>query len=275
MALLKGFKLTSEHLTYGAIIAVAGFGAWYLYTNPDILNKMMGKPTQAEQLAAQQPPIDQNLEMEEAEAKGMLPPFGPSGVGGAQIQTPFAVGGSGNVNGSIGGPKNYPGIGIGGPGLGFEGAQVRRCMFRPADLVEATLQTARQYIRVLDFPVTPITNTIPRLESCYYREIANFVNAGPTNPVYFAVEQVACAITSGAPFPVLNSKSLMAAQIAKKHVNQGNCYNETMIPVAKRFDPVPVYGVKRAAAIKAYRARKRAMAARRAAAYNYYARGFD
>ena len=125
-------------------------------------------------------------------------------------------------------------------------------------------------MRIIDWPVTPIANTIPRLQSCYYREIANFVNAGPTNPVYFAVEQVACAISSGTPFPVLNSKSLIAAQIAKKHINQGNCYNATLAPVPKRFDPVPVIGTRRARALRAKKmAQARAMRAQAMAYANY------
>lgn len=257
---------------YGGLAAVGilGVGAYLVTQDPTLIQKLLGQ--QPAQAAIPQ----EDLEKEEQEAleRGMNPYTNtnsgvPGGYGSGPSQVPQPIGGghvgtTGQVTGPFGVRYPVPG----GPGAGgFTPSP--RCSFNPADLTPATLETAKQYVRILDFPITPITNVIPRLEQCYYREIANYVNAGPTNPVYFAVEQAACAISSGAPFPVRNSATLKAAQVSKRHINQGNCYNMTILPVPKRANPVPVLESARA---KAYRARLRKAAM---AKYSYYAHGGD
>ena len=189
------------------------------------------------------------------------------GAGGYPIPTAGNIGGGTHVGqtqqatGPFGVKYPVPG----GPGTGgFTPSP--RCAYNPSDLPIATLETAKQMVRILDFPITPITNTVPRLEQCFYRELAGYVNAGPSNPVYLAVEQAACAISSGSPFPVRNAATLRAAQVAKRQINQGNCYNATLAPVPKRMNPVPVLESARA---RAYRASRRAAAKR----YSLYAHG--
>jgi hypothetical protein len=256
-----------------AVVGVLGVGAYLISQDPTLIQKLLGQPQ-----PQQQPVIPtQDLEKEEQEAlERGLNPYGmqnsgvPGGFGSGISQIPQRIGG-----GHVGETQEATGpFGLrapvpGGPGAGGF-TPSRRCNFNPADLTPATLETAKQYVRILDFPITPITNVIPRLEQCYYREIANYVNAGPTNPVYFAVEQAACAISSGAPFPIRNSATLKAAQVAKRHINQGNCYNSTLLPVPKRFNPVPVLETARAKAMRAraLRAKKAAMAK-----YSYFAHG--
>lgn len=276
-------RIKDEHVYWGlGIVAVAGAGIYYLYQNPQLQYQIMntlGIPYN--QPAAQVPIPQENLESEEMEAlqRGMdpyKPTIGGTGFSWTQGAGGYPIPSAGNVGGGthIGQTQQATGpFGIkypvpGGPGAGgFTPSP--RCAYNPSDLPIATLETAKQMVRIMDWPVTPITNTIPRLEQCFYREIANYVNAGPSNPVYLAVEQVACAISSGSPFPVRNAASLRAAQVAKRQINQGNCYNQTLVPVPKRMSPVPVLETARA---RAYRAR---MNARRALAnkYSYYALG--
>ena len=87
------FKLTNEHLIYGGLGVVIIGGAYYLYTNPGILSKILGRDPDIPN-----PEVpEQGMEMEEAEQKGLLAPYGPTGTGGAQTQTPFAIGGHGPV----------------------------------------------------------------------------------------------------------------------------------------------------------------------------------
>lgn len=259
-----------------AVVGLLGVGAYLVSQDPTLLQKL-GLPGQQPAQPAQ--PMGEDLEKEESEAlqRGMNPyamenSGVPGGFGSGLSQQPQRIGG-----GHVGetqvatGPFGITAPVPGGPGAGGF-TPSRRCAFNPADLTPATLETAKQYVRILDFPITPITNVIPRLEQCYYREIANYVNAGPTNNVYFAVEQAACAISSGAPFPVRNAATLKAAQVAKRHINQGNCYNSTILPVPKRLNPVPVLETARARAYRAraLRAKKAAMAK-----YSYYAHGGD
>ena len=249
----------------GAVALLAG-GAYLVTTNPNLLPQLLGQQTQQ----VQQPP-QEDLEAEESEAlaRGMNPYANtnsgvPGGFGSGPSQIPQRIGGGhAGVTKEAVGPFGVRYPVPGGPGAGGF-TQSPRCSFNPSDLTPATLETAKQYVRILDFPITPITNVIPRLEQCFYREIANYVNAGPTNPVYFAVEQAACAISSGQPFPVRNSATLKAAQVAKRHINQGNCYNSTILPVPKRYNPVPVLESARARALRAARIR-----------YSRYAHGID
>ena len=267
----KKIKIKDEHLWIAGGVVALGAAGVYLYLNPDLQYQLLG----AVGINYPKPePPQQNMEMEEAEAlnRGM-DPYKPTVGGGGFQMTQGGIPSAGNVGGGTHMGETQQAVGPfgvrypvpGGPGAGGF-TQSPRCQYNPSDLPIATLETAKQFVRVLDFPVTPISNTIPRLEQCYYREIANYVNAGPSNPVYLAVEQVACAISSGVPFPVRNAASLRAAQVAKRQINQGNCYNQTLLPVPKRFNPVPVLETARA---RAYRARKRAMASK----YAYYAHG--
>ena len=265
-------KSIPDIYVYGgiAVVGALGVGAYLVSQDPTLIQKLLGQQPQVQQA----PQEDLEKEEQEALERGMNP-YGmqnsgvPGGYGSGPSQIPQPIGG-GHVGqtGSVTGPFGVQFPVPAGPGAGgFTPSQ--RCSFNPADLTHATLETAKQYVRILDFPITPITNVIPRLEQCYYREIANYVNAGPTNPVYMAVEQAACAISSGAPFPVRNSATLKAAQVCKRHINQGNCYNSTILPVPKRANPVPVLESARA---KAYRARMRKAAMAR---YSYYAHGGD
>lgn len=281
----KGGKLRikDEHIWWGlGGVIVIGGGIYYLLQNPQLQYQIMntlGIPSNQPAVGVAQP--QENLEMEEMEAlrRGM-DPYKPT-VGGNGFQLTQGAGGypipsAGNVGGGTHMGETQQGVGPfgvrfpipGGPGAGGF-TQSPRCAYNPSDLPIATLETAKQMVRILDFPVTPVSNTIPRLEQCFYREIANYVNAGPSNPVYLAVEQAACAISSGSPFPVRNAASLRAAQVAKRQINQGNCYNQTFLPVPKRAMPVPVLETARARAYKARIRGRRSMMNR----YAYYAHG--
>jgi len=267
--MVKKSKKIPDVYIYGgiAVVGVLGVGAYVVSQNPNLIPQLLGQPQQ-------QPAVQEDLEKEEQEAlaRGMNP-YGqtnsgvPGGWGSGASQIPQPIGGGHTgVTSQATGPFGIRFPVPSGPGAGgFTPSP--RCNFNPADLTPATLETAKQYVRILDFPITPITNVIPRLEQCFYREIANYVNAGPTNNVYFAVEQAACAISSGAPFPVRNAATLKAAQVCKRHINQGNCYNSTILPVPKRANPVPVLETARARAFRA-RMRRAAMAK-----YSYYAHG--
>ena len=265
-------KIKESDLWWGlGGVIVIGAGAYYLIQNPQLQYEIMNKlGIGGGQTTAQVPLPQENLEMEEQEAlnRGM-DPYKPT-VGGGGFSWTGNVGGGTHVGQtqSAVGPFGVRYPVPGGPGAGgFTPSP--RCAYNPSDLPIATLETAKQFVRILDFPVTPVSNTIPRLEQCFYREIANYVNAGPSNPVYLAVEQAACAISSGSPFPVRNAATLRAAQVAKRQINQGNCYNSTLLPVPKRFAPVPVLETARARAYRARMKSRRAMMGK----YSFYAHG--